>query len=144
MEKIQKELFGYKRQDVNQLIQETVEKTEDLLERINVQEEQIETLQKQIIHYQKSEANLRTFLENSAGNPIKIKEDAQIEANRIIQEARENADRIIKDAMERSEELETKMKNIKQELRRFKYQLRAIAEQQTDIVEQIGDLEIEK
>ena len=144
MEKIQKELFGYKRQEVNQLIQETVEKTEDLLERISIQEEQIETLQKQVIHYQKSEANLRGFLENSAGNPMKIKEDARMEANRIIEEARANADRIISDAMERSEELETKMKSIEQTLRRFKNQLRTIIEQQTDIVEQIGDLEMEK
>ena len=143
MEKFQKELFGYKRQDVNQLIQETVEKTEDLIERIGIQEEQIETLQKQIIHYQKSEATLREFLENSAGNPMKIEEDAKMEADRIIKEARENADRIISDAMERSEELETKIKNIEQTLRRYKYQLRTIIEQQTDIVEQIGDLEME-
>ncbi len=143
MEKIGKELFGYKRQDVNQLIEETVVKTEDLLEKIQIQEEQIKSLEKQVNYYQKLEANLRGFLENSAGNPMKIKENAISESEKILAEARHNADRIISDAIEQSEKLETKKIEIERALRRHKNQLRTIVEQETDIMEQIEDLEMD-
>lgn len=143
MEKIGKELFGYKRQDVNQLIEETVVKTEDLLEKIQIQEEQIGSLEKQVSYYQKLESNLRGFLENSAGNPMKIKENAIEESEKILAEARHNADRIISDAIEQSEKLETKKMEIERALRRHKNQLRTIVEQETDIMEQIEDLEMD-
>ena len=53
MEKIGKGLFGYKKQEVNQLIEEAVVKTEDLLEKIQIQEKQIEFLERQVSYYQK-------------------------------------------------------------------------------------------
>ena len=142
MEKIGKELFGYKKQEVNQWIEETVVKTEDLLEKIQIQEQQIEWLEKQVGYYQKSEANLRSFLENSAGNPMKIRENAVAESERILKEARQNADRIISDAIEQAEKLETKKIKIEKDLRSHKNQLRTIIEQETDIMEQIEDLEM--
>ncbi len=144
MEKFQKEFLGYRKKDVNQFIQETIEKTENFLEKLKAQERQIETLEKQIIHYQKSEADLKSFLENSAGDPVRIRNYSYQKASRMIEDAQRNADRIISAAIERSEELEQKVIVAEKKLQRFKNQLRTIIEQQTDIVEQIKDLEMER
>ena len=111
---------------------------------MKAQERQIETLEKQIIHYQKSEADLKSFLENSAGDPVRIRNYSYQKASRMIEDAQRNADRIISAAIERSEELEQKVIVAEKKLQRFKNQLRTIIEQQTDIVEQIKDLEMER
>ncbi len=143
MDKFGREIFGYKKQEVNEIVKETIKKTEELIGRIKKQEEQISALQAQIIQYQKQESEYRNFLEKTAGNPEKIKKDALMEAEKIEKEARNNADRIISDAIERSERLETKSIKMKQSIKKCRNQLRTIIEQQIDTVEQIEDIELE-
>lgn len=141
MDRFGREIFGYKREDVNQLVKETIEKTEELLRKVEEQKQQIEILENQTIHYQEREKKLSVYLEESAGNPEQIKENAEIEAQRIVKEAQNNADRIISDALVRSEKLELKSITIERSIRKLKNQLRTIIEQQVDIIEQMEDLE---
>lgn len=55
MDRFGREIFGYKREDVNQLVKETIEKTEELLRKVEEQKQQIEILENQTIHYQERE-----------------------------------------------------------------------------------------
>ena len=143
MDRFNREIFGYKKEEVNRFVGEVIEKTENLLAKTREQERIIESLQEQIIHYQTLESDLRTALKTATENQVQLTSNAYSEARRIIKEARKNADRIVSDALIKNEKLELLNDSTEKNLKRFKNRLRTIIEQQVDIVDEIEDLEMD-
>ena len=144
MEKFNRELNGYKRSEVNDFLNDVISHTEKILSKIEQQKQEIKLLNEKITHYQNIEISLRMALEHAERVGDNVRKTAQGEAKQIIEEARRNADYIINDALLRAEKLEMKNANAERNLRIFKKKLRAIVEQQLEIVEEIEVLEVEE
>lgn len=143
MEKFDRELNGYKRSEVNQFLSEVIEQTEKTLQKIEKQNEEIKNLREQLIHYEQIEQSLRMALDHAENIGSRVRKEAQNEARQIVDEARRNADWIVNDALLRSERIELKNANMEKNLRVFKKKLRAIVEQQLEVVEEIEILEVD-
>lgn len=144
MEKFNRELNGYKRSEVNDFLNDVISHTEKVLAKIELQKQEIKLLNEKITHYQNIEISLRMALEHAERVGDNVRKTAQGEAKQIIEEARRNADHIINDALLRAEKLEIKNANAERNLRIFKKKLRAIVEQQLEVVEEIEVLEVEE
>ena len=144
MEKFDRELNGYKRSEVNQFLSEVIEQTEKALHKIEKQNDEIKALKDQLIHYQQIEQSLRMALDHAETIGTRVRKEAQNEARQIVDEARRNADWIVNDALLRSERIELKNANMEKNLRVFKKKLRAIVEQQLEVVEEIEILEVDE
>lgn len=144
MEKFDRELNGYKRSEVNQFLSEVIEQTEKALHKIEKQNDEIKALKDQLIHYQQIEQSLRMALNHAETIGTRVRKEAQNEARQIVDEARRNADWIVNDALLRSERIELKNANMEKNLRVFKKKLRAIVEQQLEVVEEIEILEVDE
>lgn len=142
MEKFQRELFGYKRKEVNDFVNLVVAKTEELTNKVEVQRKTIQELQEQVKKYQSQEREWQGFFQDKLEEDASIKEMRQ-EARRIMREARNNADRIIMNALIQNEKMEEQRKKTERNLKKFKNKLRVIVEQQLDIIEEIEDVEMD-
>ena len=144
MEKFNRELNGYKRSEVNDFLKEVINQTEKVLSKIEEQKKEIQFLNEKITHYQNVESSLRMALDHAENMGGHIRREAQGEARQIVSEARRNADRIVNDALLKAEKLEIKNNNMERNIRILKNKLRAIVEQQLEIVEEIEILEVDE
>ena len=144
MEKFNRELNGYKRSEVNDFLKEVIEQTEKVLAKIENQKKEIQFLNEKITHYQNVESSLRMALDHAENMGYHLRREAQGEAKQIVAEARRNADRIVNDALIRAEKLELKTNNMERNIRVLKNILRAIVEQQLQIVDEIEILEVDE
>ncbi len=143
MEKFSRELNGYKRSEVNQLLKEIIDQTEKMISKIENQKQQINLLNEKIVHYQNIEESLRMALDRAENVGVYLRKEAQNEADQIIAKARRNADYIVNDALLRSEKLQLKNDQVERNLRVLKRKLRSIIEQQLEVVEEIEVLEVD-
>ncbi len=143
MEKFQREIFGYKRKNVNDFVNLVVAKTEELAKTIETQEKTIQELKEQIKVYQRQEIYLRGALDGRSQEEKRTTEEARQDAIRMIKEARENADRIIASALSRNEKIEEQTRKTERNLKKFKNRLRTVVEQQLDIIEEIEEIEMD-
>lgn len=144
MNKFNKEFNGYNKAEVNNFLSDVIVQTEKLLAKIEIQQNEINSLKNQIIHYQDIERSLNLALNNAQEAGESIRHNARNEAKSIIDEAYRNANRIVNDALIRSEKIDLKTENAIKNLRVFKNRLRRIVEQQLEVVEEIEILEIEE
>lgn len=144
MKKFSKELNGYNKKEVNDFLNDVIRETEKVLEKLKNQQTEINSLKEKIVHYQDIERSLNLALNNAQEVGENIRKMAKNEARGIIDEANRNANRIVNDALIRSEKLEFKNQTMERNLRIFKNKLRAIVEQQIQVVEEIEILEVEE
>ena len=144
MKKFSREINGYNKEEVNAFLNRVITETEKLLNKVRDQELEIRTLKEQIIHYQDIERSLNLALTNAQEVGENIRRMANSESRAIIEEAKHNASRIVNDALIRNEKIELKTNQAERNLRIFKNRLRAIVEEQLEVVEEIETLEIEE
>lgn len=144
MNKFNKEFNGYNKDEVNNFLSDVIVQTEKLLAKLEIQQNEINSLKNQIIHYQDIERSLNLALNNAQEAGESIRRNARNEAKSIVDEAYRNANRIVNDALIRSEKIDLKTENAIKNLRVFKNRLRRIVEQQLEVVEEIEILEIEE
>ena len=144
MKKFSKEFSGYNKQEVNAFLNDVIVETEKMIKKVRSQEQEINELKKQVIHYQDIERSLNLALNNAQEVGEHIRRMANQESRAIIEEAKRNASRIVNDALIRSEKIELKREQTERNLRTFKNKLRTIVEQQLEVVDEIETLEIEE
>ena len=144
MKKFSEEFNGYNKAEVNAFLSDVIDQTEKVLAKLERQQNEINTLKSQIVHYQDIERSLNLALNNAQEVGENIRRTARSEAKIIIDEANRNANRIINDALIRNEKIEMKTENAERNLRIFKNRLRKIVEQQLEVVEEIEILEVEE
>ena len=144
MKKFNKEFNGYKKEEVNAFLNDVIVETEKMLKKVKQQQEEITELKKEIVHYKEIEKSLTLALSSAEQASENIRKMAREESRAIIDDAKRNANRIINDALIRNERLELKREQTERNLRVFKNRLRAIVEQQLQVVDEIETLEIEE
>ena len=142
MKKFSKEFNGYNKEEVNKFLNDVIVETEKLLKKIEYQQNEINSLKNDIVHYQSIERSLNLALSNAQEVGDHIRRMATSESKEIIEEAKRNASKIVNDALIRNERVELKTQQAERNLRVFKNRLRNIVEEQLQVVDEIETLEI--
>lgn len=163
MEKFNRELNGYNKQEVNKFLNDTIVQLETMLKKAEEQDKRIQEQRKiiqtqnqklteqattiakindQLIHCKSIESTLQKAIFSAEETGNNIRRNASKEAALIIQEARQNASRIVNDSLLRAEKVELQTDTAERNLRIFKKKLRSIVEQQEAVVEEIEELEL--
>ena len=144
MKKFNREFNGYNKKEVNAFLNDVIVETEKMIKKVRAQQDEITELKKEIIRYKEIERSLNIALTNAEQVGEHIRKMAREESQAIIDDAKRNANRIINDALMRNEKLELKREQTERNLRVFKNKLRAIVEQQLEVVDEIETLEIDE
>lgn len=142
MEKFNAEPNGYNRKEVNEFISDVIEKTEGIIKKCQLQQQEIERLKKELIHYKNMENKIKDAIiraENMADN---IKTLAKEEADNIITDSKNNANRIVNEALLKAERIENKKEILEKNMKIFKRKLRIIMDQQQAVIEEIDGLSL--
>ena len=143
MDKFSYEANGYNRNEVNRFVGEVIDNTEAIIKRVKLQSRQIEDLKKELEHYKNIEGTLKQAIYNAQSASDNIKRLAREESDMILTEAKHNANRIVNEALLRAEKIELDSETLLRNTRVFKKKLKAIVEQQLEVVEEIEMLELE-
>lgn len=142
MERFRTELSGYSKEEVNKFVNTIIREIESNLERIKNQENDIASLKAELLRYHELENRINSAFEQAKTTNDEMRKIAEKEADMIISEARHNASRIVNDALLRAEKTELKKDTLERNMRIYKKKLRAIVEQQMDLVDEIEILEL--
>ena len=144
MEKFSYETNGYNRNEVNEFINDVIKETESIVERVKIQQIQIDALQKELDHYKSIENSLNTTIRKAEETGNGIKKIAREESDIIIEDAKHNATRIINEALMKAEKVEQEREILEKNLKIFKRKLRIIMEQQKAVAEELEVLEFDE
>lgn len=142
MEKFSYETNGYNREEVNRFISDVIVQTESIVSRCRKQNEEIESLKRELEHYKNLEKTLNMAILKAEETGDNIKRMARTEAEMIIGDAKGNASRIVNESLLRAEKVENKADILERNLKIFKRKLKIIMEQQMAVVEEIEVLEL--
>ncbi len=142
MKKFNEEVNGYNKQEVNQFLGDTIKQVESVLVRIQKQNDEIESLRKELSHYKQIEQTLNRAMYNAEEASDNIKRMARQESNMILDDAKKNANRIVNEALLKAEKIEYQNDLAVRNLKVFKNKLRKVVEQQLEVVEEIELLEL--
>ena len=143
MEKFSYETNGYNREEVNRFISDVIVQTESIVSRCKKQNEEIESLKRELEHYKNLEKTLNMAILKAEETGDNIKRMARTEAEMIIGDAKGNASRIVNESLLRAEKIENKADILEKNLKIFKRKLKIIMEQQMAVVEEIEVLELD-
>ena len=144
MDKFNIEQYGYSKSEVNKFIDDVITQTEEIINRVKKQSNEIKTLKEELNSYRKQEEIIKNsvYKAEEAGN--NIKKQAIDEGKIIIDNAKRNASRIVNDALIRSEKIEMKADMLERNARIFKKKLKLIIEQQLSVVDEIEELKLDE
>ena len=124
---------GYDRGEVNSFLDYVIKRTEDHIEIIKSQQEEINKLQNLVNAYNAAQANI-DYLKKEIEN---IKLVANKEANMIVEEARLNADKIVNDALLKTEKLNLQKEELNRTIHVYKKKIRNTLMEQLDMIDDI-------
>ena len=133
---------AYSVNEVNKFIENVINQTEGMLEKMKRQQREVEQLKREIENYKRIESDLKSALFRAEQSSNEIKKMAYDEKNTIIEDARRNASRIINDALLRAEKIELKTDTLERNMRIFKKKLKLVVEQQLSVIDEIEELEL--
>ena len=133
---------GYNIQEVNSFVENVINQTEDMLDKMKKQQKEIENLKSTIENYKRSEVELKNALTKLEQSNDLLRKEAYEEKNNIIADARANASRIVNDALLRAERIELRADTLERNMRIFKRKLKLVVEQQLAVIDEIEELEL--
>lgn len=133
---------GYNVTEVNKFVDNVINHTESMLEKLKKQQREIESLKRDVDNYRRIESELKSALFRAEQSSNDIKKQAYDEKNVIIEEARRNASRIVNDALLRAEKIELKTDTLERNMRIFKKKLKLVVEQQLSVIDEIEELNL--
>lgn len=152
MEKFNRVLRGYDPEEVNNFIDHIIEQVEGMVNeikekdtRIKELEEQVEdtiTLKNRIEHYEKMEDTLNRAIIMAEKTSEQIKLNAHQERETITNDAKKNASRIINEALLKAEKIDNDALAVKRNMNILKKRLREILESQLELVDDIERIDV--
>lgn len=133
---------GYSVSEVNKFIDNVIKQTESMLDKMKMQQKEVEQLKLEIERYKKIESDLQSALYRAEQSSNDIKKQAYDEKNVIVEEARRNASRIVNEALLRAEKIELRTDTLERNMRIFKKKLKLVVEQQLSVIDEIEELEL--
>ncbi len=133
---------GYNIEEVSKFLDDVIFQTENMLNKMKEQQQEIENLNSQLVNFKKTEDELKNALFKAEQTSTDIRKAAYEERNSIVEDARKNASRIINDALLRAEKIEIKADVLERNMRIFKRKLKLVVEQQLAVIEEIDEIEL--
>ena len=130
---------GYNRNEVNNFVNEVVKEYESMLAKLKNSCEIIDSLKKELKHYQDNEASLNRAILIAEESTSNIKKAAYEESKVIIDDAKRNATKVINNALQKAERIEEDAENLRRKVSNYKRRFKALIENQLDELEEFDD-----
>ena len=132
---------GYNKTQVNEWIDQVINRYDILLDRSKTTENENQKLREKLVHFNKIEDTLNRAILTAENASDQIKKMARAEAESLINEARKNANRIINDALLKADRAQEKADVLNRNVNIYKRKLRTTIESHLDIIDEIDRLE---
>ena len=128
---------NYSKKELDDFLNYVIKKTEENVEIIKYQKDEINNLRKELETYKKLENTYDYIKQDLEKSKEEMKELAKREADLILDEAKNNANKIINDALIRSHKMEVEKNILEHNMRVYKKKIRALLIDQLNEVEEI-------
>lgn len=152
MEKFSRTLRGYDVDEVNQFLDEVIEKVEKMvidlkqkdqkIQELSALEQQNKRLLEKLEQYKRTEETMNRAIFMAQKTSDQMRMMAHNERETIMEEAKRNANRIVNEALLKAEKTEREADQLKRNILVFKKRLKDIIETQLEVVEQIEILDL--
>lgn len=153
MEKFSRTLRGYDVDEVNDFLDEVIEKVEKMvadikekdsrIKELSALEEQNKRLLEKLEQYKRTEETMNRAIFMAQKTSDQMRMMAHNERETIVTEAKRNANRILNEALLKAEKTEREADQLKRNILVFKKRLKDIIETQLEVVDQIEILELD-
>lgn len=130
---------GYKKEEVNDFVNEVIKEYEGMLNKLKTSCEIIESLKKELKHYKNMEATLNRAILIAEESTSNIKKAAYDESKVILEDAKRNATKVINNALVKAERIENEAESLRRKVAVYKRRFRALVEDQLDEIENLDD-----
>ena len=140
MEKFSYEANGYNRDEVNNFVKEVIKETEEIVNKVNKQDETIEYLTRELEEEKKSKKLIENIISMAEKNRDDIIRLAEEEKERIISEAKQHASTIINDALLQAQKIEFKTDLLETKLQMLKRKINKVLKEQQSVIEEVQNI----
>lgn len=132
-------LPGYNRNEVNAFVNEVVKEYDSMLKKLKTSCEIIDSLKKELKHYQENEASLNRAILIAEESTSNIKKAAYEESKVIIDDAKRNATKVINNALHKAEKIEEDAETLRRKVSVYKRRFKTLIENQLDELEEFDE-----
>lgn len=132
MKKFSTSFNGYNKEEVNQLVAMYAKEYENLLNKLKVQDAELEK-------YKNLENTLNKTILAAEDTSNQIKRLAKEEGRNIIEEAKRNASKILNEALLKTEKIERDGEELERRVHEFKRKFKQAVENEVEIIDEIAD-----
>lgn len=142
MKKFDKSLHGYNVKEVNQFVDDVINRVEDMINKMKMKDLEIDRLNKELEHYKKMDDTLNRAIVVAEESATKLNETSIKESDLIINEAKRNANRIINDALNKAEHIEEESARLRRNIIQYKRRMKDLVKQQEDIIDDLDKVDL--
>lgn len=138
-QKFSKSFLGYRKEEVDVLLQELAEEIGKLTEENSYLKSKIEEMEKAISEYKSREKILQNTLITTQKMVEEVKANAHKQAKNIIEEAQNKAEEILNQAHKRLSQIHADITELKRHKSRFEVELRSLLEAHLKLLEKMQE-----
>ncbi len=137
MDNFNQSQMGYDKKEVNDFVDYVIKKTEENIDTIKSQNEEIKRLNLELEKYKKIESSYQYLNTQTEYTTTEIKRLANQQADLIIKEAKDNASRIVNDALIKAQKIQNDKELLNKNIIICKKKIRNALMEQLDLIEEI-------
>ena len=152
MDKFNRTLRGYDPEEVNNFLDQIIDRVELMVKDIKEKDETINQLKQELentreireklAQYERMEDTLNRAIIMAQKTSDQLKVSAHRESEIMIDDAKKNASRIVNEALLRAEKIENDAITLKRNVNIFKRRLKDIIETQLEVIDEIDKVEL--
>ena len=152
MDKFNRTLRGYDPEEVNNFLDQIIDRVELMVKDIKEKDETINQLKQELentkeireklAQYERMEDTLNRAIIMAQKTSDQLKVSAHRESEVMIDDAKKNASRIVNEALLRAEKIENDAITLKRNVNIFKRRLKDIIETQLEVIDEIDKVEL--
>lgn len=129
--------LGYDKKEVNDFVDYVIKKTEENVNIIREQSNELNMLRSEVSKYKKLENSFYEVKRQADIANQQIRDNAKREADLIIKEAKDDASKILNDALLKANQLEKEKEELNRNIHNYKKKLRNTLIEQLDMLDDI-------
>lgn len=137
MDNFNQSQMGYDKKEVNEFVDYVIKKTEENIDTIKSQNEEIKRLNLELEKYKRMESSYQYLNTQTEYTTTEIKRLAEQQADLIIKEAKDNASRIVNDALIKAQKIQNDKELLNKNIIICKKKIRNALMEQLDLIEEI-------
>ena len=137
MDNFNQSQMGYDKKEVNEFVDYVIKKTEENIDTIKNQNEEIRRLNLELERYKKLESSYQYLNTQTEYTTTEIKRLAEQQADLIIKEAKDNSSKIVNDALIKAQKIQNDKELLNKNITICKKKIRNALMEQLDLIEEI-------